>query len=52
LIYPLLVFRIILLSSFQLTANVVLYGKLRFCERGISGGNSEVCKRATSFKLC
>jgi hypothetical protein len=28
-----------------------LYGKLRFCERGISGGNSEVCKIATSFKL-
>ena len=31
--------------------NVVLYGKLRFCERGISGGNSEVCKKATSFSL-
>ena len=31
--------------------NVVLYGKLRFCERGISSGNSEVCKRATSFSL-
>jgi hypothetical protein len=32
-------------------ANVVLYGKLRFCERGISSGNSEVCKKATSFSL-
>jgi hypothetical protein len=29
LIYPLLVFRIILLSSFQLTANVILYELLR-----------------------
>jgi hypothetical protein len=28
-----------------------LYGKLRFCERGISCGNSEVCKKATSFSL-
>jgi len=25
-------------------ANVVLYGKLRFCERGISAGNLEVTK--------
>jgi hypothetical protein len=24
---------------------------LRFCERGISSGNSEVCKEATSFIL-
>jgi hypothetical protein len=32
-------------------ANVVLYGKLRFCERGISSGNSEVYKIAISFSL-
>jgi len=29
--------------------NVYVYGKLRFCERGISEGNSEVCKKATNF---
>jgi hypothetical protein len=34
-----------------MNANVVLYGKLRFCERGISGGNYGVCKKATSFRL-
>jgi hypothetical protein len=28
-----------------------LYGKLRFCERGISNGNSNAYKKATSFKL-
>jgi hypothetical protein len=37
--------------GFHIVANVVLYGKLRFCERGISYGNSEVCKKATSFSL-
>ena len=30
-------------------ANVVVYGKLRFCQRGISEGNSEVGKNATAF---
>jgi hypothetical protein len=34
-----------------LRTNVVLYGKLRFCERGISSGNLEVGKKATSFSL-
>jgi hypothetical protein len=34
-----------------MNANVVLYGKLRFCERGISAGNSEVGKKATSLSL-
>ncbi|WP_397446923.1 tyrosine-type recombinase/integrase [Polaribacter sp. R77954] len=31
--------------SFRHTFIVVLYGKLRFCERGISSGNSEVAKK-------
>lgn len=38
-------------SCFNDIVQRVLYGKLRFCERGISGGNSEVCKKAKSFKL-
>jgi hypothetical protein len=37
---------------FVLGTNVVVYSKLRFCERGISARNSEVDKRATSFNLC
>jgi hypothetical protein len=32
-------------------ANVYVYGKLRFCQRGISKGNSEVGKNATAFVL-
>jgi hypothetical protein len=32
-------------------ANVVVYYKLRFCERGISVGNSEVGKKATGFNF-
>jgi hypothetical protein len=34
-----------------MNANVFVYGKLRFCERGISNGNSAVCKKATTFGL-
>ncbi len=34
-----------------MTHNVYVYGKLRFFERGISNGNSEVGKKATNFKL-
>jgi hypothetical protein len=34
-----------------MTHNVFVYGKLRFCERGISAGNSEVCKKATTLNL-
>ena len=29
--------------------NGFVYGKLRFCVRGISAGNSEVRKKATNF---
>jgi hypothetical protein len=32
-----------------ITANVFVYEKLRFCQRGISNGNSEVGKKATYF---
>jgi hypothetical protein len=28
-----------------------VYWMLRFCERGISNGNSEVCKKAISFSF-
>ena len=31
--------------------NVVVYGKLRVCERGFSEGKSEASKRATNIRL-
>jgi hypothetical protein len=35
----------------QIVANVFVYGKLRFCERGFSEGKSDVTKEATTFKF-
>lgn len=34
----------------QIFAKVFVYGKLRFCQRGISNGNSKVGKQATTFR--
>jgi hypothetical protein len=42
---------IIIILNFIITANVFVLGKLRFCQRGISEGNSEVGKNAINFGL-